>query len=139
MVTVDNFAREGHTPDYLRYSRGKSVPWGRPVYGYRVRCSCGQFERRVNGTRAEAAKHYREHIVDLGHDAEKLLQGHQPTLLRFAAGERDGRPVYGYRVRCSCGELDLWVAGRKPAAAKAHLEHLRQVLVAARAGQPAVV
>lgn len=48
---------------FSRYPRGKSMPFGRMLYGYRISCPDCQHERRINDTKREArraaASHYR--------------------------------------------------------------------------------
>lgn len=48
---------------FSRYNRGKTIPFQRTVYGYRISCPDCDFEQRVNNTKREArsvaASHYR--------------------------------------------------------------------------------
>lgn len=49
-------------PQFRRYRRGYSFH-NRPLYGYRVVCSCG-WEQRVNGTKREAEARHRAHVKE---------------------------------------------------------------------------
>lgn len=50
-----------HVPTYSRYRRGLSPVFGRQTWGYRVTCSCGGYEERINGTKREAESYWRSH------------------------------------------------------------------------------
>ena len=60
-----------HVPTTTRVPLVRSVPFGRPLYGTRVRCSCRAFDERTNtapsrGGERELARRYRSHVEEAG-------------------------------------------------------------------------
>ncbi len=50
-----------HDPRYIRRTRGRSMMFNRPLYGYTVRCSCG-WEIKTNENKKRATSWFREHV-----------------------------------------------------------------------------
>lgn len=97
---------ERHRLSIHRRSLGKSIPFGRPLYGVRAKCACGLFDHKINeapsqGGEVRARDAHRLHLQSV----LDFMQREDPSLIWATLTHR--------KFACDCLNADWSKCERK--------------------------